>query len=81
MLPLSNELTPGPEQQTLDKVAKDLKQAFDASVGNVHDTIEKACNAVEEAELTLLKGNPLTPSEAAALDGASVMVANSGCSP
>ena len=81
MLPLSNQLTPGPEQPALDKVAKGRKEASDSSVGDVHTAIEKAYNAVEDAELTLLKGNPLSPSEAAALDGASVMVANSGCSP
>jgi len=81
MLPRSDQLTPGPEQPALDKVAKSLREASDRSVGDVHDAIEKAYNAVEDAELTLLKGKALTPKEAADLDNASVMVANSGCSP
>lgn len=62
-------------------MAKSLRDASDASVSDVHTAIEKAYNAVEDAELKLLKGNALTPSEAANLDGLSVMVANSGCSP
>ena len=81
MLPPSSELTPGPQQPALDKVAKGLRDAADSSVGDVHDAIESAYNAVEDAELTLLKGNALTQKEAAALDGASVAVANGGCSP
>lgn len=81
MLPPSNELTPGPQQPVLDKVAKGLRDAADASVSDVHDAIESAYNAVEDAELTLLKGNALSPSEAAALDNAAASVANGGCSP
>lgn len=81
MLPPSNELRPGPEQPALDRVAKALKQAADESTGNVHGAIGNAYNAVEDAELTLLKGDALTPSSAAALDNAQVSVANGGCSP
>ena len=80
-LPPANELTPGPSQPTLDSASKSLKAASTTSDGTVGRAIDDAFNAVEDAELTLLKGNPLTPSEAAALDQASVNLANNGCSP
>ena len=81
MLPPANELSPGPSQPILDNVSKSLKAAGNMSDGKVGRAIDDAFNAVEDAELTLLKGNPLTASEAAALDQASVNLANSGCSP
>ena len=80
-LPPANELTPGPSQPVLDSVAKSLKAAGDMSDGKVGRAIDDAFNAVEDAELTLLKGNALTPNEAAALDQASANLANGGCSP
>jgi len=80
-LPPSSQLVPGPQQPLLDSVSKSLKAADETSDGKVGAAISAAFNAVEDAELTLLKGNRLSASEAAALDNASVNLANDGCSP